>query len=156
MKLGTKGRYGVMAMADLASHSLGDPVTLAVIAERQNISQAYLEQIFVKLRRAGLVESIRGAAGGYRLGRNADEITIADIVGAVDEAMEVTRCENAGLEGGCVNGQRCITHDLWDELERHITSFLRAVSLGDVVHKRLAGRSAVLRDLAVDPAMNEV
>jgi Rrf2 family iron-sulfur cluster assembly transcriptional regulator len=150
MKLGTKGRYGVMAMADLAGHSLGDPVTLAAIAERQNISQAYLEQIFVKLRRAGLVESVRGAAGGYRLGRPADEITIADIVAAVEETMEVTRCEAGGLEG-CVNGQRCLTHDLWDELERHINMFLEAVSLGDVVHRRVRGRaSAPAVDAALD------
>lgn len=147
MKLGTKGRYGVMAMADLASHSLGDPVTLGVIADRQSISQAYLEQIFVKLRRAGLVESIRGAAGGYRLARAADEITIADIVVAVDEVMEVTRCEG-GSHPGCINGQRCLTHDLWDELERHINVFLAAVSLEDVVNRRLVGKSAVMAGAA--------
>ncbi|MGF7160187.1 Rrf2 family iron-sulfur cluster assembly transcriptional regulator [Rhodoligotrophos appendicifer] len=140
MKLSTRGRYGVMAMADIATHSHGAAVTLAEIADRQGISQAYLEQLFVKLRRGGLVDSARGPGGGYRLARTADDIRVADIIIAVDEPLKVTRCES-GSPIGCVGGSRCQTHDLWEELGRHIHVFLASVSLADVINKRVLGRT---------------
>lgn len=137
MELTTKGRYAVMAMADLASQAGADDgttgaVSLAVIAERQDISLAYLEQLFVKLRRGGLVESARGRAGGYRLARPASDIVVADIMAAVDESVRMTRC--AGDRGdACVRGTRCLTHGLWDALGRCISDFLSSVTLQDVI-----------------------
>ncbi len=136
MRLGTKGRYAVMAMTDLARHGRERAVTLAEIAARQEISQAYLEQLFASLRRRTLVASVRGPGGGYRLGRSAELISIADVVRAVDEPLSATRCEGAG--GGCLGGgERCSTHDLWDALGGHIESFLAGVSLDDVVQRRV-------------------
>jgi Rrf2 family iron-sulfur cluster assembly transcriptional regulator len=142
MRLSTKGRYAVMAMADLAAHEAGArPVSLADIAERQEISLSYLEQLFAKLRRGGLVNSVRGPGGGYRLSRPAGEIRVADIIVAVDEPISATRCR-AGSPKGCTgSGQRCVTHDLWEELGRQIQVFLSSVSLGDVVEKRVLGRA---------------
>ncbi len=140
MKLSTRGRYAVMAMADIAHYSKGEPVTLADIADRQDISQAYLEQLFVKLRRCGLVESARGPGGGYKLAHEAGDIRISDIVLAVDEPLKVTRCEDSSPIG-CLNGSRCLTHDLWEELGRQIHVFLASVSLDDVIHKRVLGRA---------------
>ncbi len=136
MELTTKGRYAVMAMADIAAASAcrGDDaaVPLSAIAERQHISLAYLEQLFAKLRRAGLVESARGRLGGYVLGRPASAIAVADIMAAVQEDVRMTRC--AGDDGApCVPGVRCITHGLWDALGEHIQGFLRDVSLQDVL-----------------------
>lgn len=141
MKLSTRGRYAVMAMADIANMSSDDPVTLSEIAERQEISLAYLEQLFAKLKKWSLVESVRGPGGGYVLARAAEEIRIADIVMAVDEGLSVTRCEQFSPKG-CVGGTRCLTHDLWEELGRQIHVFLAAVSLSDVVHKRVLGMAA--------------
>jgi len=139
MRLSTKGRYAVMAMADLALHEVGTrPVSLADIAERQEISLSYLEQLFAKLRRNGLVSSVRGPGGGYRLSRPADE---ADIIMAVDEPIAATRCKSGSAKGCAVQGARCITHDLWEELGRQIHVFLSAVSLADVVEKRVLGRA---------------
>ncbi len=124
-----------MAMADLAKHGQLSAMPLSAIAERQNLSVAYLEQIFLKLRRAGLVESERGRAGGYRLGRSADEIMIADVMRAVEEDTRMTRCHgDTGV--GCVGEHRCLTHGLWNALGDHIHGFLAQVSLGDL----LAGR----------------
>ena len=141
MKLSTKGRYAVMALVDLASHSQGRPVALADIAERQEISLSYLEQLFAKLRRGGLVVSVRGPGGGYRLSRPSGEIRIADIIVAVDEPITATRCR-AGSPKGCTGTSgRCVTHDLWEELGRQIHVFLSSVSLGDVVEKRVLGRT---------------
>ena len=145
MHLSTKGRYAVMALADLAGRqTVGcecGPVCLAEIAERQRLSLAYLEQLFAKLRRAGLVTSARGPGGGYRLARASDAIPIAAIVAAVDEPMQATRCEQGGA--GCVNGaEKCQTHDLWAELGRQIEFFLSGVTLADVVLGRVAGRAA--------------
>lgn len=139
MKLSTKGRYAVMAMADLALHSQGTPITLSEIAERQEISLAYLEQLFAKLRKSGLVESTRGPGGGYELAIPADDIPISTIVLAVDEPLDVTRCatENPGPNTGCIGAGRCITHDLWNELGRQIQRYLSSVSLGDVVGGRI-------------------
>ncbi len=133
MELNTRGRYAVMAMADLAKAALDQPsVPLSGIAERQQISLAYLEQLFVKLRRAQLIESERGRAGGYRLARPANEISIADILIAVEEKTDMTRC---GQEAGepCVAGKRCLTHGLWDALSTHIDSFLVRVTLDQVI-----------------------
>lgn len=142
MRLSTKGRYAVMAMADLAGHEQGSrPVSLADIAARQEISLSYLEQLFAKLRRGGLVVSVRGPGGGYRLSRPSSEIRVADIIVAVDEPITATRCR-AGSPKGCTGtGGRCVTHDLWEELGRQIHIFLSSVSLGDVVEKRVLGRT---------------
>jgi Rrf2 family transcriptional regulator, iron-sulfur cluster assembly transcription factor len=153
MQLTTRGRYAVMAMTDLATRdstvSIADPVCLADIAERQQLSHAYLEQLFPKLRRAELVFSARGPGGGYRLARPASEIVIADIIAAVDEPMTATRCDHGS--GGCLVGatpatcgEKCQTHDLWIELSRHIAFFLGAITLADVVLGRVKGRPAGL------------
>lgn len=141
MKLSTRGRYAVMALADIAHHSSGEPVSLSDIAGRQDISLAYLEQLFAKLRKGALVESVRGPGGGYKLARQADDIRIADIVMAVDEPLKVTRCMEYSPKG-CVAGTRCLTHDLWEELGRQIHVFLAAVSLADVVNKRVLGMAS--------------
>ncbi|MBI3675513.1 MAG: Rrf2 family transcriptional regulator [Proteobacteria bacterium] len=143
MRLSTKGRYAVMAMADLAGHDGGSkPVSLAEIAKRQEISLSYLEQLFAKLRRGGLVKSVRGPGGGYRLARPANDVRIADIIVAVDEPIQATRCRADSAKGcmGTVTG-RCITHDLWEELGRQIHVFLAGVSLADVLEKRVLGRA---------------
>lgn len=144
MRLSTKGRYAVMAMADLARRQAalaeGDrAVTLAEIAERQQISLSYLEQLFARLRRRGLVKSLRGPGGGYRLARTAKETNIADIVLAVDEPLRATRCGAQG-KGCMIKGERCMTHELWDEMGRQIQDYLASVSLDDVVNGRLAAR----------------
>ncbi|HWA63037.1 MAG TPA: Rrf2 family transcriptional regulator [Caulobacteraceae bacterium] len=136
MQLSTRGRYAVMAMTDLAGRSDGRPVTLADIAERQQISRPYLEQLFARLRRQGLVQSVRGPGGGYRLARAADEMTVADVVTAVDEPLRATRC--GGGRTGCMKGgARCLTHDLWEETGRAIHAYLSSVSLADVLAGRL-------------------
>ena len=142
MKLTTKGRYAVQAMADIAAAGKDQLVSLPDVAERQGISAGYLEQLFAKLRRAGLVASVRGVAGGYRLARAAGAIRISEIVAAVDEEIQTTAC--GGKLAGCQgSGARCLTHDLWDELGRQIELFLGAVSLDDVIEKRVAGMAAV-------------
>ena len=143
MKLTTKGRYAVTAMVDLASRPAGEPVTLAEIASRQDISLSYLEQLFAKLRRSGLVKSVRGPGGGYLLGFPAEETRISDIIIAVDEPIKATRCAT-GSPKGCKAGGRCLTHDLWEELGHQIQHFLNAVTLADVVGKRVIGMSAVV------------
>ena len=137
MRLSTKGRYAVMAMADLArrEHEAVRAVTLADIAQRQEISLSYLEQLFSRLRRKGLVTSARGPGGGYRLARGAEATTIAEIVHAVDEPLHATRCD-AG-KGCMVKGERCLTHDLWADLGDRIEDYLASVSLADVAGGRL-------------------
>ncbi len=143
MRLSTKGRYAVMAMADLASHSNGSPVALADIAERQEISLSYLEQLFGKLRKGGLVKSVRGPGGGYLLARAAPQTRISDIILAVDEPIQTTRC-SPGSPAGCHNHKgRCLTHDLWEELGNQIYLYLSSVSLGDVVERRVLGSSGM-------------
>ncbi len=149
MKLSTRGRYAVMAMADIAHHSTGAPVSLSDIAERQDISLAYLEQLFAKLRKGALVDSVRGPGGGYLLAREAQDIRVADIIMAVDEPLKVTRCEEFS-PNGCIGGVRCLTHDLWEELGRQIHVFLAAVSLADVVNKRVLGMAAPVVAPATD------
>ena len=143
MRLSTKGRYAVMAMADLAIYGNGDPVALADIASRQEISLSYMEQLFAKLRRAELVKSVRGPGGGYLLGHTSKETRISDIIRAVDEPIQITRCK-AGSPQGCMASKgRCITHDLWEELENHIHLFLSSLSLEDVIERRILGASGV-------------
>jgi Rrf2 family iron-sulfur cluster assembly transcriptional regulator len=144
MRLSTKGRYAVMAMTDLARHGAdARAVCLSDIAARQEISLAYLEQLFARLRRAGLVKSVRGPGGGYQLAHGLCDTTIADIVLAVDEPLQATRCsERKGLDAGkgCMaSGERCLTHNLWDALGRQIEDFLAGVSLEDVVERRVGG-----------------
>ncbi|HVZ69550.1 MAG TPA: Rrf2 family transcriptional regulator [Rhizomicrobium sp.] len=142
MKLSTKGRYAVMAMADLAAHSKeGRAVPLAEISGRQEISLSYLEQLFAKLRRGGLVKSVRGPGGGYRLASSAAETRVADIILAVDEPLAATRCTPGSSKGCTGSGARCVTHDLWEELGRQIHVFLASVSLADVIEKRVLGRA---------------
>jgi Rrf2 family protein len=132
VELNTKGRYAVTAMAHLAKFGAGAAVPLSAVAERERISLAYLEQLFAKLRRAGLVQSERGRAGGYRLGRPADKITVAEIMRAVDEGVRMTRC--AGEDAApCIPGNRCLTHGLWDALGEQIAWFLASVTLEEVV-----------------------
>jgi len=139
MKLGTKARYAVMAMVDLARYGSASPVPLAEIAERQGLSLLYLEQLFGRLRRAGLVEATRGPGGGFALTRPPGMVRIADIVLAVEEEIKATRCEAGSPQGCMADKARCLTHDLWEELGRQILLFLNAVSLEDVVEGRLLG-----------------
>ena len=144
MRLSTKGRYAVMAMVDLAKHSTGEPIALAEIAERQEISLSYLEQLFARLRIAGLVKSVRGPGGGYLLGHPAQETRISDVILAVDEPIRATRC-SPGAPVGCRGSKsRCLTHDLWEELGHQIHLYLSSVSLADVVEQRVLGRSGAL------------
>jgi len=141
MRLSTKGRYAVMAMVDLAFHSDGRPVALSEIAFRQEISLSYLEQLFAKLRRGGLVRSIRGPGGGYLLSRGTVDTRIADIILAVDEPLRATRCP-PGTGTGCMGDKsRCLTHDLWEELGNQIHRYLSSVSLADVCDKRVLAAS---------------
>ena len=147
MRLSTRGRYAVMAMVELAARLPSDgpevspaQVSLAEIAQAQHLSLAYLEQLFGPLRRAGLVASARGPGGGYRLARQPSRITISEIVLAVDEPIQATRCEEGGP--GCLAGQRCLTHDLWAELGDQIRLFLEGVTLADVIGGRILGRAS--------------
>ncbi|MGH6855816.1 MAG: Rrf2 family transcriptional regulator [Aestuariivirga sp.] len=144
MKMSTKGRYAVMAMIDIGEHSGGEPISLAEIAERQDISQEYLEQLFGKLRKAGLVDSARGPGGGYRLAREASEIPMADIILAVDEPLRLTRCEGDAVEG-CVKGEKCSAHDLWSSLGRQMMNFLGSITLDDVVSRRNLALAATVK-----------
>ncbi len=158
MQLSTRGRYAVMALVDLASQQARghqatgcecSPVCLAEIAARQQLSLSYLEQLFGKLRRAGLVSSARGPGVGSRQTRSCDSIAIADVVAAVDEPIHATRCEQGS--GGCMagatseaSGEKCQTHDLWHELGRQIELFLRGVTLADVINHAVRGRAVPL------------
>ena len=144
MKLSTKGRYAVMALVDLASQTDGRPVALADIAERQEISLSYLEQLFAKLRRGGLVRSVRGPGGGYLLARSAEETRISDAILAVDEPIRATRCKSGSSVGCRSNKSRCLTHDLWEELGNQIHIFLSSVSLADVCSRRVLGHARTL------------
>jgi len=133
-----------MAMVDLATQSDGRPIALADVAERQEISLSYLEQLFGRLRRNQLVKSVRGPGGGYLLARDASEIRVADVIMAVDEPIKATRC-TPGSPSGCQGRQqRCLTHDLWEELGNQIYLFLSSVSLDDVATRRVLGASGIL------------
>ncbi len=133
MRLTTKGRYAVTAMLDLAYHGGKKPVTLTDIAKRQDISLSYLEQLFAKLRRAGMVTGVRGPGGGYQLSRPANEINVADIITAVDESVDSTRC---GGKGNCQNNQPCLTHELWMGLSAQIRTYLAGISLADLLSQQ--------------------
>ncbi len=141
MRLSTKGRYAVTAMVDLARYNTGSPIALAEIATRQEISLSYLEQLFGKLRRAGLVRSVRGPGGGYLLAHPREQIRISDIILAVDEPIRATRCKLGSPSGCRTDMGRCITHYLWEELGNHIHLFLSSVSLADVCEERVLGMS---------------
>jgi Rrf2 family iron-sulfur cluster assembly transcriptional regulator len=132
MKLSTKGRYAVTAMMDLAIHDRIGPVTLSDISNCQGISLSYLEQLFAKLRKAGLVEGVRGPGGGYRLAKRADQISIANIIMAVDESVDVTRCKG---HKDCQQGERCLTHELWDDLSQQLHEFLDGITLAQFANR---------------------
>lgn len=132
MRLTTKGRYAVTAMLDLAIHGDPEPVTLSDISLRQDISLSYLEQLFARLRRHGLVHSVRGPGGGYRLGRDTAAIAIVDIIDAVDESVDATKCQG---QGNCQQGEICLTHHLWEDLSAQINDFLRGISLADLMQR---------------------
>lgn len=150
MKLSTKGRYAVTALADIALQKAepggaeGRRVSLSEVSERQDISLAYLEQLFARLRRAGLVESVRGPGGGYRLARPAAQISIAEVMAAVDERLNAMGCEG-GQDGGACGGSHahCLTHNLWEQLSAHVHVFLSRTSLADVVADRMVPCPAV-------------
>jgi Rrf2 family iron-sulfur cluster assembly transcriptional regulator len=132
MRLTTKGRYAVTAMLDLAMNSKEKPVNLNEISGRQAISLSYLEQLFSKLRKQKLVKSVRGPGGGYQLNRAADEISIADVINAVNESMDVSRCEG---KANCHEGKQCLTHNLWMDLSERIHDFLNQITLGELIQK---------------------
>ena len=133
MRLTTKGRYAVTAMLDLAIHHGAGPITLADIAQRQGISLSYLEQLFARLRKRSLVSSVRGPGGGYTLGRDAAGIYVAQVIAAVDENVDTTRCGGAH---NCQDNQQCLTHDLWQDLSTRIYDYLNQISLQDLMNRR--------------------
>lgn len=131
MRLTTKGRYAVTAILDLAFHQKDGPVSLAAISERQGISLSYLEQLFAKLRRNDVVNSTRGPGGGYKLKRTAEEISVSDVILAVDESCQLAPCDDG--ETSCAGQYQCLTHDLWEELSSEIRSFLDDITLAEVM-----------------------
>ena len=135
MRLTTKGRYAVMAMADLALFKDNGPISLKDISLRQNISLAYLEQIFIKLKQENLVKSVRGAKGGYELKSPPEEIKISNIILAVNEEIKTLNCKKESKKGCNNKSSKCITHNLWDQLDQHINSFFEKVKLQDLVKK---------------------
>ena len=151
MRLSTKGRYAVTAMLDIALHQDADAVTLAVVGQRQDISDAYLQQLFRHLRDAGLVIASKGPGGGYRLARPAAEISVSQIVAAVGEGLDATRC---GGSGDCQAGHQCLTHGLWVDLSEQIDAFLSGISLATLVAKRTTQRVAARQAQPVIAAVN--
>jgi Rrf2 family transcriptional regulator, iron-sulfur cluster assembly transcription factor len=144
VKLSTKGRYAVTALADIALNGASGPVTLAEISSRQGISLAYLEQLFVKLRRRGLVASVRGPGGGYRLAHTPEATRISDIMAAVDERLNAMGCESRGEGEHCGNSKEaCLTHALWEQLSAHVHVFLSQTTIADVIGGRLVPCPAV-------------
>lgn len=139
MKLTSKGRYAVTAVLDIALNANGGPVSLADISERQHISLSYLEQLFAKLRKDGLVKSVRGPGGGYQLGLPSEQISVGMIIAAVNENIHVTKC--LGREN-CKNGVECLTHELWEDLSLRIESFLNEITLAELVNKRNVKRQS--------------
>ncbi|MFD0966310.1 Fe-S cluster assembly transcriptional regulator IscR [Seminibacterium arietis] len=132
MKLTSKGRYAVTAILDIALNTERGPVSLADISERQHISLSYLEQLFAKLRRHGLVKSVRGPGGGYRLGLSADKISVGMVISAVNESICVTKCTG---QGDCQRGNECLTHSLWEQLSQQIEDFLNEITVAELVSK---------------------
>src|ERR1700675_2863918 len=143
MRLTTKGRFAVTAMIDVAMHATDAPVTLAGVSERQKISLSYLEQLFGKLRRHVVVTSVRGPGGGYRLARPAGAVSVADVILAVDEPIDATKC---GGKENCLDDRRCMTHELWANLNTHIFAFLSSVTLEQLVRQQDKQEIAVLQD----------
>jgi Rrf2 family transcriptional regulator, iron-sulfur cluster assembly transcription factor len=143
VRLTTKGRYAVTAMLDLAIHHGRGPIALADIAQRQGISLSYLEQLFSRLRRRSLVSSVRGPGGGYNLARNAGEIFVAEVIAAVDENVDTTRCGGAQ---NCQNNGPCLTHDLWHDLSERIYDYLNHISLQDLVNRKAVQEIASRQD----------
>ncbi len=143
MKLTTKGRYAVTAMLDLALHAEDGPVSLAEISQRQEISLSYLEQLFSRLRKNGLVTSTRGPGGGYRVARDLDKVAVSEIIGAVNESVDATQC--AGKEN-CHSHGRCLTHDLWEGLSEQIEHFLSGVSLQNMIDQRRVKAVSIQQD----------
>lgn len=150
MKLTAKGRYAVTAMLDLAVHVDDGPTSLADISERQGISLSYLEQLFAKLRRNGLVNSVRGPGGGYKLSRDASEIYVAQIVDSVDENVDATRCQG---RANCQDGETCLTHELWAELSDEIHQFLSKIDLASIIEKREVQQRAARQDVMREDLM---
>ena len=147
MRLTAKGRYAVTAMLDLAVHDGEGPISLADISERQGISLSYLEQLFAKLRRQELVQSVRGPGGGYRLNRAANDIVIAEIVSSVDENVDATRCQGAA---DCQGGETCLTHELWSDLSSQIHDFLSQIDLASLIERRRVREIAQRQDAMQD------
>ncbi|HAQ49896.1 MAG: Fe-S cluster assembly transcriptional regulator IscR [Glaciecola sp.] len=133
MKLTSKGRYAVTAMLDVALHSQQGPVSLYDISVRQEISLSYLEQLFSKLRKQALVESIRGPGGGYRLGKDANDIAVGEVIAAVNESIDATKCNG---KADCQGGEKCLTHNLWQDLSDRISNFLNSITLGELMAKQ--------------------
>lgn len=151
MRLTTKGRYAVTAMLDLAFHSQQKPVTLTDIATRQTISLSYLEQLFARLRKAGMVKGVRGPGGGYMLSRVALDINIADIIAAVDEEIDSTKC---GGKGDCQDSQPCLTHDLWMGLSEQIRNYLKQISLAELMERKPVADVAHRQDQGAEHVVN--
>lgn len=141
MRLTTKGRFAVTAMLDLAINESGRPVTLAAISERQDISLSYLEQLFSRLRKSGLVKSVRGPGGGYRIASDLKTISVSDIIRAVDEQIDTTMC---GGNENCKDDKRCMTHELWTALNYKILDYLENVSLGQLVASQQGGKKVTI------------
>ena len=137
MKLTSKGRYAVMAMADLAKNNVKKPISLTEISLRQGISIAYLEQLFLKLRKNNLVQSVRGPSGGYLLSKNPEEIKLLSIIRAVDEKVKTVKCKKESKKGCNGKSVKCITHNLWDDLETHINDFFERNTLKDILYKEI-------------------
>jgi len=144
MRLTTKGRYAVTAMLDLALRQEQGPIRLAGISDRQGISLSYLEQLFAQLRRQKLVRSVRGPGGGYHLGRQASTISVAEVIAAVNEDTDTTRCGGAG---DCHEGEICLTHHLWQDLSDQVRDFLQSISLGDLVERQDIRRVSMDQEL---------
>ena len=147
MKLTSKGRYAVTAMLDVAIHAASGPVPLADISERQGISLSYLEQLFSRLRKQELVTSVRGPGGGYRVGRCSANIAIADVISAVNESVDATRCSGVG---NCQGGEQCLTHNLWEDLSSRIEDFLQSISLAELVEQREVKSVSLRQDTAIN------
>jgi len=145
MKLTSKGRYAVMAMADLAKINAKEPTSLAEISLRQGISIAYLEQLFLKLRKNNLVQSVRGPSGGYLLSKNPEEIKLLSIIRAVDEKVKTVKCKKESKKGCNGKSVKCITHNLWDDLEAHINKFFEDNTLNDILFKEIRNNPEELK-----------
>jgi len=154
MKLTSKGRYAVTAMLDVALHANIGPVALADISQRQEISLSYLEQLFARLRKNGLVSSVRGPGGGYLLGREADVISVGDVINAVDESVDATRCQRSNT--GCQSGMRCLTHTLWSDLSARIEEFLNNITLAELVEKSDVKEIASRQDNSINNAIKQL